>query len=285
MDAGTIEQTLPGLEQAPLEPGLKPGHAIPLTPQKRLMVFSGRSHPALAERIGERLGVDLGEIELKTFANGETYCPLRRVDPRRRRLPRPDRVSTGRPASDGAAADDPGREARLGEADHRGDPVVPVLAPGSQGEAARADLRATRRRHAPAVGRRPAPDDGPPCRPDPGVLHDPGRPHDRAAALRPPLPRPRLQRRRHRLGRAGRRPCEGRRPLRRDARGRVRDPAQDAAGARPGIGHRGDRPCAGQGLHRRGRRDDRPAGRSSPAPGRFASTARARCGCTSPTRC
>ncbi len=52
---------------------MKPGHAIPLTPKKRLMVFSGRSHPELAERIAERLGVDLGEIELKTFANDETY--------------------------------------------------------------------------------------------------------------------------------------------------------------------------------------------------------------------
>ncbi len=109
---------------------MKPGHALPLTPQKRLMVFSGRSHPELAERIAERLGVDLGEIELKTFANDETYCPLLRVDPRRRRLPRPDGQSAGRPAPDGAPADDPGREARLGEADHGSDPVVPVLAPG-----------------------------------------------------------------------------------------------------------------------------------------------------------
>jgi ribose-phosphate pyrophosphokinase len=73
VDAGTIEQALPGLENAALEPALKPGHAIPLTPQKRLMVFSGRSHPVLAERIAERLNVDLGEIELKTFANDETY--------------------------------------------------------------------------------------------------------------------------------------------------------------------------------------------------------------------
>ena len=251
MDAGTIEQTLPGLEQAPLEPALKPGHAIPLTPQKRLMVFSGRSHPALAERIAERLGVDLGEIELKTFAERRDVLPLLRVDPRRRRLPRPDRVPAGRPAPDGAPADDPGREARLREADHGGDPLVPVLAPGPQGEAARADLRATRRRHAPAVGRRPAPDDGPPRRPDPGLLHDPGRPHDRAAALRPPLPRPRLQRRRRRLGRAGRRAREGRRSVRRDARGRVRGHAQDAAGSRAGLRHRGDRPRAGQGLHRR----------------------------------
>jgi ribose-phosphate pyrophosphokinase len=50
------------------------GHALPLQPQKRLMVFSGRSHPELAAKIAERLGVQLGEIELTTFANGETYC-------------------------------------------------------------------------------------------------------------------------------------------------------------------------------------------------------------------
>ena len=38
------------------------------------MVFSGRSHPDLAGQIAEHLGVELGEIELETFANGETYC-------------------------------------------------------------------------------------------------------------------------------------------------------------------------------------------------------------------
>jgi ribose-phosphate pyrophosphokinase len=38
------------------------------------MVFSGRSHPELAQRIAQALGVELGEIELETFANGETYC-------------------------------------------------------------------------------------------------------------------------------------------------------------------------------------------------------------------
>ena len=74
MESGTIEQKLPGLEVAPEKPELKTGHAIPLTPQKRLMVFSGRSHPELAQRIAERLGVSLGEIELETFPNGETYC-------------------------------------------------------------------------------------------------------------------------------------------------------------------------------------------------------------------
>ena len=75
MESGTIEQTLPGLETANVpDVAMTMGHAIPLTPQKRLMVFAGRSHPALASRIAEQLGVELGEIELTTFANGETYC-------------------------------------------------------------------------------------------------------------------------------------------------------------------------------------------------------------------
>jgi ribose-phosphate pyrophosphokinase len=43
------------------------------TPQKRLMLFSGRSNLALGERIGEHLGVRLGESLLKTFSNGEVY--------------------------------------------------------------------------------------------------------------------------------------------------------------------------------------------------------------------
>jgi ribose-phosphate pyrophosphokinase len=38
------------------------------------MVFAGRSHPELAARIAEHIGVELGEIELETFANDETYC-------------------------------------------------------------------------------------------------------------------------------------------------------------------------------------------------------------------
>jgi ribose-phosphate pyrophosphokinase len=42
-----------------------------------LALFAGRSHPALAERIGQHLGVELGDVELGTFANGETYCRYR----------------------------------------------------------------------------------------------------------------------------------------------------------------------------------------------------------------
>jgi len=71
----TTELTLPGLEvsdSTSSQPA--PGHWIERGPSKRLMVFSGRSHPQLAGQIAEHLGVELGEIELETFANGETYC-------------------------------------------------------------------------------------------------------------------------------------------------------------------------------------------------------------------
>ncbi|MCE0768779.1 ribose-phosphate pyrophosphokinase [Pseudonocardia kujensis] len=41
---------------------------------KRLMLFSGRANPELADRIAGQLGVDLGPITLKTFSNDEVYC-------------------------------------------------------------------------------------------------------------------------------------------------------------------------------------------------------------------
>jgi ribose-phosphate pyrophosphokinase len=72
--SATSELTLPGLESPEIVTDPKPGHWIERGPQKRLMVFSGRSHKPLAERIVEQLGVELGEIELHTFGNGETYC-------------------------------------------------------------------------------------------------------------------------------------------------------------------------------------------------------------------
>jgi ribose-phosphate pyrophosphokinase len=45
-----------------------------ITNQKRLMLVAGRSHPALAEKIAEKLDVTLGSVLLKTFANGEIYA-------------------------------------------------------------------------------------------------------------------------------------------------------------------------------------------------------------------
>jgi ribose-phosphate pyrophosphokinase len=74
-EIATTELTrLPGLEPHEPAPEARPQHWIERGPQKRLMVFSGRSHPDLAQAIADRLGVELGSITLKTFANGETYC-------------------------------------------------------------------------------------------------------------------------------------------------------------------------------------------------------------------
>jgi len=41
---------------------------------KRLMLVSGRANPGLAARIASKLGVALGDMTLRTFANGEVYC-------------------------------------------------------------------------------------------------------------------------------------------------------------------------------------------------------------------
>jgi ribose-phosphate pyrophosphokinase len=79
-ETGTAEMTgagalvLPGLAAPQVAAEIKPEHFIERGPQKRLMLFAGRSNPDLAERIGEHLHLDLGHVDLKTFADGETYC-------------------------------------------------------------------------------------------------------------------------------------------------------------------------------------------------------------------
>ncbi|MDX6397236.1 MAG: ribose-phosphate pyrophosphokinae [Gaiellaceae bacterium] len=75
MESGTIEQTLPGLggTGAATAPHLDVGRAVSLTPQKRLAVVSGSSHPVLAEKIAGHLGVELTKVERTTFADGSPY--------------------------------------------------------------------------------------------------------------------------------------------------------------------------------------------------------------------
>ena len=68
------ELALPGLEGGVVMSDPSPQHYIVRGPEKRLMVFSGRSHPELAASIAERLGVELGDVQLSTFPNDETYC-------------------------------------------------------------------------------------------------------------------------------------------------------------------------------------------------------------------
>lgn len=43
-------------------------------PREKILIFSGRSHPELAEKIADELGLKLGRVKLSTFANGEIYC-------------------------------------------------------------------------------------------------------------------------------------------------------------------------------------------------------------------
>jgi ribose-phosphate pyrophosphokinase len=47
---------------------------IKATGQKRLVLISGRAHPALAEAIAEQLGSELVPTDSRTFANGEIYA-------------------------------------------------------------------------------------------------------------------------------------------------------------------------------------------------------------------
>jgi ribose-phosphate pyrophosphokinase len=67
--------TLPGLEtlERP-QPAAARERWLERTPAPRLMLFSGRSNPELADRIADELGIELGDVELKTFSNGEIYC-------------------------------------------------------------------------------------------------------------------------------------------------------------------------------------------------------------------
>ena len=77
IQTGTPElKQLPGLEGEGASTGAvpRPEHFIERGPWKRLMLFSGRSHQELALKMAEQLGIELGEVELETFANGETYC-------------------------------------------------------------------------------------------------------------------------------------------------------------------------------------------------------------------
>ena len=51
-----------------------PSRSIPIGYDKQLMVTAGRASTDLGGKIAEKLGVDLTDAGLKTFANGEVYC-------------------------------------------------------------------------------------------------------------------------------------------------------------------------------------------------------------------
>jgi ribose-phosphate pyrophosphokinase len=47
---------------------------LEMVTKKRIEIYSGRSHPELAEEIASYLGVRLGDPNLRDFANGEFHC-------------------------------------------------------------------------------------------------------------------------------------------------------------------------------------------------------------------
>ena len=269
------ELALPGLERRSRDDDPAPAHWIERAPQKRLMVFSGRSHPELADKIADKLGVELGERRAEDLRQRRDVLPLRRVDPRRGHLHRPDRRPPGRPEPHGAADHDQRGQARLGEADHGG---------RSRGSSTRARTRS--RGRASRSPRKLVADMLQVAGVDRVLTMDlhAGQvqgffniPVDHMTAVPMfaqhfrDLLGPGDERRRRR---ARHRPREARRQVRRDDRRRPRRPQQGAARAQRGRGHERDRRGRGQ-----GRRDDRrhhrhrPA-RSAPAPRRSRRRAR-----------
>ena len=97
--ARATELVLPGLEAAEPVTHRAPGHWLERGPQKRLMVFSGRSHPD-ARRPDRRAARRRARRDrARHVRERRDVLPLRRVDPRRRPLPRADGLRAGRPAT------------------------------------------------------------------------------------------------------------------------------------------------------------------------------------------
>ena len=125
--------------------------SIPQDYTKRLMVFGGRASMELAAKIAGKLDVDLGQADLRTFADGEVYCryeeSIRGADVFlvQSTAANKARGDDAQRRADGAAGDDRRRQGRLGAPDHRRDALVRLLAPGQEVGAARADLRPRRR--------------------------------------------------------------------------------------------------------------------------------------------
>lgn len=51
----------------------EPRRCTRINPERSLMVFSGRGNPVLGQKIAEKLGIELGLVNIKTFADGEIY--------------------------------------------------------------------------------------------------------------------------------------------------------------------------------------------------------------------
>ncbi len=103
-----------------------------LIPRRRLELVSGRAHPSLAKDIASHLGVELGQANLREFANGEIYCKydisIRGCDVfivQTHASPVNDSLMEQLIMIDAA-------KRAVREAHHRGLPLLRILAPGPQ---------------------------------------------------------------------------------------------------------------------------------------------------------
>jgi ribose-phosphate pyrophosphokinase len=51
----------------------EPRRCARMTPERSLMVFSGRGNPELGAKVADKLGIELGQVDIRTFADGEIY--------------------------------------------------------------------------------------------------------------------------------------------------------------------------------------------------------------------
>ncbi len=51
----------------------EPRRCAKITPHRSLMVFSGRGNPELSAKVASKLDIELGQVDIKTFADGEIY--------------------------------------------------------------------------------------------------------------------------------------------------------------------------------------------------------------------
>ena len=51
----------------------EPRRCARITTERSLMVFAGRGTPYLSAKVAEKLGIELGQVDIRTFADGEIY--------------------------------------------------------------------------------------------------------------------------------------------------------------------------------------------------------------------
>ena len=95
-------------------------------PREEALLVAGRGHRELAEEVAEHLHDPARRGRALDVRQRRDLLPLRREHPRRRRVRVPEPLRSDQRSAHGAADHDRRREARVGEAHHRGVPVLRI---------------------------------------------------------------------------------------------------------------------------------------------------------------